>query len=629
MTRRPRSHQLEDESEIAFRRAIPSTWVYRRQPSDYGIDGIVEIFANERTTGLLFHVQLKATDSSKAAFTFPLHADKAAYYSSLESPVLLVRYFAPTDLLLAKWWHACENDDRRPSRQQLLIRLSEQDIWTPATPDRLHNALRDRIAIKKRSNSPTGFPTVFTVSIVAPYVGRRDLGLVAEARSAANSHYDLIDFRTAEAGVARDVIGTSGRIQVDADQVTVEVAGVIERLSVDQPTGHDIAALAALSLSRISGSVRIGSLLRQTLPRSSLLANRYAVASLAYNLLDNERAADAVELMIELRSRSDNSASESLDELRMLLTPRRDIRALSRYGDYLRQEVDAAEQFGTPVSQARAHYNLGSWLADRDAAEALHEYEVAVGRDPDYGRRWYYNRDVGDVLLTLERYQEASTYYDQAYAAAGIPELLGLAAESRLLEGRYSDASALFGRYVELEEDPDPRWTVIGFSLEMVLEWSPQSQTRRSAEARAACLPSDGPYTVSRVLETTSRALAIDSICGSAWFNRGIAMSYCGDWIGAAKAFAAASIELTSDREIWINLLWSCHRAGVWAWIKPALRAGYYECGQDLIDALYQSGSSGQLGLEPELQALIDEVVHEGRRSVTFEVRMFVDDDSG
>ena len=61
--KRPRSHALETESRTAFESTLPNNWVYRRKEDDYGIDGEVEIFDDDgQTTGLLFFVQLKATE---------------------------------------------------------------------------------------------------------------------------------------------------------------------------------------------------------------------------------------------------------------------------------------------------------------------------------------------------------------------------------------------------------------------------------------------------------------------------------------------------------------------------------------------------------------------------------------
>lgn len=41
MPKRTREHKLENESRKAFEGVIPSDWVYRQLPADYGIDGEV------------------------------------------------------------------------------------------------------------------------------------------------------------------------------------------------------------------------------------------------------------------------------------------------------------------------------------------------------------------------------------------------------------------------------------------------------------------------------------------------------------------------------------------------------------------------------------------------------------
>ncbi len=57
MTKRPRSHQLEDESWMPLSNSITNQWVLRKPQPDYGIDGEVEIFDESgSSTGLLFFV---------------------------------------------------------------------------------------------------------------------------------------------------------------------------------------------------------------------------------------------------------------------------------------------------------------------------------------------------------------------------------------------------------------------------------------------------------------------------------------------------------------------------------------------------------------------------------------------
>lgn len=62
---RTRNHLLEEESRDFLKKSLPKVWVYRDKGGDYGIDCEVEVFDDQgRPTGLVFWVQLKATDSS-------------------------------------------------------------------------------------------------------------------------------------------------------------------------------------------------------------------------------------------------------------------------------------------------------------------------------------------------------------------------------------------------------------------------------------------------------------------------------------------------------------------------------------------------------------------------------------
>ena len=66
---------------------MPSQWVFRDKEKDYGIDGEVEIFdANERATGLVYWVQLKATQSKKEAIikSIDLSIESIKYYRRLD-----------------------------------------------------------------------------------------------------------------------------------------------------------------------------------------------------------------------------------------------------------------------------------------------------------------------------------------------------------------------------------------------------------------------------------------------------------------------------------------------------------------------------------------------------------------
>src|SRR5687767_12854452 len=98
MPKRPREHQLEDQSRNAFCVCLPPQWVFRDAVPDYGIDGTIEVFDVEgRSTGKLFLVQLKATDQADLdkALTIVLSRETYEYHRCLDLPVLIVRFHAP------------------------------------------------------------------------------------------------------------------------------------------------------------------------------------------------------------------------------------------------------------------------------------------------------------------------------------------------------------------------------------------------------------------------------------------------------------------------------------------------------------------------------------------------------
>jgi hypothetical protein len=154
LAKRPRSHQLEDESITAFRAARPSRWPVRKKDDDYGIDLEVEIFDdNDISTGLLFFVQLKATDAEserKVALEREYLEDICRY----DSPTIIVRYFARDGVLYWAW--ATDLLAQIPKEQaSKTFRFEEQDILNRDAFDEIVNALKfTRFVDSIHGNSP-------------------------------------------------------------------------------------------------------------------------------------------------------------------------------------------------------------------------------------------------------------------------------------------------------------------------------------------------------------------------------------------------------------------------------------------------------------------------------------------
>jgi hypothetical protein len=138
---RPREHQLEKESRTAFQTRLPSQWDFQDIPQpEYGLDGRVEIFDKaDLATGRMFFVQLKATDKPelKDALAVQLEIPTCEYYQSLDLPVLIVRYHAPTGKIYAKWFHKYDPYYGKKAKKKITFRFTVEDEWHEETAAQL------------------------------------------------------------------------------------------------------------------------------------------------------------------------------------------------------------------------------------------------------------------------------------------------------------------------------------------------------------------------------------------------------------------------------------------------------------------------------------------------------------
>jgi len=131
MPKRVKQHQVEDISRSKFNLLIPRNWVCRDKYKDYGIDIEVEIFDDEgRTTGIVFWVQLKATDSNDDAYINKIYLkiDSVKYYRRLDIPVLIVRYSEKQDRFYYKWAYEIDMFYAKEKAINIRISFSNEDI---------------------------------------------------------------------------------------------------------------------------------------------------------------------------------------------------------------------------------------------------------------------------------------------------------------------------------------------------------------------------------------------------------------------------------------------------------------------------------------------------------------------
>ena len=165
MPKRVNQHEIEDISRAKFQLALPRKWVFRDKMKDYGIDGEVELFDNNKTPqGLVFWVQLKATESKEKSIILNVDfsIETLRYYKTLDIPVLLVRYSDYDDSIYIKWIHNVDLFFAKEGAKTFRIKLTEKDKWIDSTNNQIEKYLKKFRKLKSGSFS---FPIPLSVLI--------------------------------------------------------------------------------------------------------------------------------------------------------------------------------------------------------------------------------------------------------------------------------------------------------------------------------------------------------------------------------------------------------------------------------------------------------------------------------
>jgi hypothetical protein len=397
MTRRPRSHQLEDESWKTLCNSIPNQWVLRKPQPDYGIDGEVEIFDKSGSpTGLLFFVQLKGTDIKDKAKTpscrIPLKTLR--YYKSLPLPVLLIRYHSPSKSMYFRWSKAVDPYYTRKGSKTIKVDFSEEARWSEKTPDLLVEYLK---FFQHFTTPVISLPIDFRFEFADKEVFSFPVSVVQSIiREAGCSVSEIISFSSGKRSST-----LSPRIKITNDLILIEIEG-LKSFNLHLKSGYSKEEVK----TKLPHDVFVGiSFVLHILGQSNLAAEIASKYILSSRLLSNERLIFEIASCFFLARRVDMALklSEQLLDMGKEYRFAHDIFSLpafkkvhmnnielESFKKVLLKAIDKAKEVGDLVKAGVSHYNLGNRIrggSRRNNREAFHHYHMASKYDPSYLKR--------------------------------------------------------------------------------------------------------------------------------------------------------------------------------------------------------------------------------------------------
>jgi tetratricopeptide (TPR) repeat protein len=555
MPKRPRSHRLEDESRIYLSSLIPDFWVFRKTEPDYGIDGEIEIFdSSGLSTGLTFFVQLKGTDivEKDKALSIRLPIDTIKYYRSLQLPVLLIRYVSMSKEVYIKWAHEIAYNENET--KSIKIVFPEERKWAELTP----NILIEEIKLFRQLLNPNlPLPLEFWLDFPEEdFISVPTIIIESSIRDAAKNLSEFITFRS------KPPIHLIPKIRISKDLILIDFAGLTsfkltntkglynDRESIINYIGHDIIILIALLLSRL-GHYNIAAIVAYDHILLSNIINNYQIL---FGIISCFALGKRIDMALRLSERIlDDFENKSLYRIFALPAFKKELTTdeLKLFKNLILKAIDKAREKGYQKEAASCHYNLGNRLR---GLEAFHHYRMASKYDDTYRNRNYFWREIAAILFLIGKFSYSEKCYKKAIELGASSECMALRADALMFSGNYKEALTLFQEYSKVTNHFEGEWFLKLWVLKGLIKTLGLEKQIRNPK-RAMQLADIGDLPIEEVGKRIDEAIALDGLCGLAWFNVGVYKSSQNEYSNAFIAFLMSGISQPNDIESWVNVI--------------------------------------------------------------------------
>lgn len=560
--KRPRSHELQDESILEFQKIIPKQWVFRRKTDDYGIDGEVEIFDTKgNSTGDFFFVQFKATDEIdlRKALQVTLKITTYNYFSLLKYPVLMVRYLAKHNKIYLKWAYSKLTVQPKPGQKTFTFKFDINDEAKSNASDLIEKNVRDYYEIRYGIfkfpilfdlNPDTAIPLDYSPSDI----------IIANESFQTRIDGKILKFDIANSKDAKGILiygQEKSQVMMGGGCCSFVFDG-IEKYEKD--------------LNKFISDVYICIGFLVACSYHYDIANVFFINAYQFT---NIFCRDSRILAVMINSLFKNRNYDELLELAKIALNDGRLFEISFLGALLRSQSDMANNrnarfivdlfsaiyFYLVKSNAPdgdkgiAKYNLANiYREQRNHYQAIKAYNAARKFEPKYLQKDYFLMELGGVLFDNGRPHLSATIYKKATEAkSDNPERIALYADALLFSGKYQLAEEKFTEYLSLCDMPDALWVIKKFCLSIasfndkkIIEQ--KRNNRRAREIMDSWTESDGEA-------ISEKALAADLLYNPAWRKAAELYHSKKEYRKATYSFLWAAICDFTDLGSWVDAI--------------------------------------------------------------------------
>lgn len=434
MPQRPRNHQLEDQSINYFKGLLPPEWICREKDKDYGVDLEVEIFdENGLSTGIMFYVQLKATDNVDKAQKVQMKVDNLRYLASLDIPAMIVRYCEVNKTIFWIWNFNTLNGIKTNAKTST-INMTLDDVWDENSIGNIMETLSIIRCLQASEQNQR-----FTIQHRST-LSYKDTIICRDALQYINSNLPFLNLVPDETTLNFDVNFNSEFMSIRINciaSLTFNLNKKIEKESIASNLMYGFAALLKmLGFQNQAVSTSTKCLELNIISQSKELAAD--VASLL-TLEPNK--------IVDLAIKNKIHEAQDLANAKITMTLIADGAKTSKSTNAIHKFCSATIEFQkkSSINTGALEYSLGSnFRVSGKYSLAVKYYNMARKSEPSYLKRAYFWKELGGIFFINGNFKWSVQAYKHAYTLEPSNEIAFTYADALLYNNQFNEAKLRF-----------------------------------------------------------------------------------------------------------------------------------------------------------------------------------------
>jgi len=611
MSVRPKQHQLEDLSRREFEALLPESWVMRNKDKDYGIDAEVEIFEEDGcSTGLMFYVQLKATENKDENKARKLDLSKKSldYYGKFEVPVLLVRYSKQSGKTYCKWSHEIDLFYSKKDTKTVRVTFEENSSWGEETSKEITNLLKKSRVIQ----GGLTFPIEVYLEVNGQIGKYPKAVMLSKLRKYQEYASNLVGFSSSKENALFDVQLLMTELKISALKMQgCTFHSIDEREDENFLDGIFSDILIGLALCLIQfGKWQMGAEIIFTPEiKERFFSREDTVIATIPALLETSFFNEVIDTINEITIIEESNILETILLTALVKNHSFSSKKGQKIESYLKSCIERVSKVGYRDLEGCYQYNLANhYRGKNQSRKAAFRYFKARKLEADYLTRDYFWAELGGVLFRIEKFKASAYCYQKSLNLGAGESTKPLLADALMFSGQYQKALDLFSEYLDSTDDDCDEWILKYICLDSMIDnYGIKEQVRKSNKALGMLKDLDV-----NVSDQCEAAFELDMLCALAWFNAAIQNNKEDDKTSAALRFTMCAVIQNWDIEAWINasLLSFSEKELSASMFVRVVRAAYFFHKEEFIDKLYNAiEEQGHPELYAQLTDLIETIL--------------------